>query len=283
MRQGDNAAQGSLRQNTRGNRGFFAMPAEYRLIRKKHQLLADGNFDTASYKAWPVGPAAFYDPTKYGMHLTRRLIVNNEINMRHLKPRRGNSMAFLQGFLRHPELVASIIPSSRFLERRIIDTALISQARLVVELGPGTGGTTRAILNALPTDGKLLAIEITPEFIALLNSHPDPRLTIHHGSAEHIREALSLHGLSRPDVVVSGIPFSTMPQEVANRILAAVWSSLAPGGQFVAYQFRDRVALLGRKLFGRPKIEMELLNVPPMRIYQWRKPSVESRLGPPRN
>jgi phosphatidylethanolamine/phosphatidyl-N-methylethanolamine N-methyltransferase len=40
----------------------------------------------------------------------------------------------------------------------------------------------------------------------------------------------------------------------------------------VAYQFRDRVAILGRKLFGRPEVEMELLNAPPTRVFHWRKP-----------
>jgi phosphatidylethanolamine/phosphatidyl-N-methylethanolamine N-methyltransferase len=209
--------------------------------------------------------------------------VNNSLNTRQLRTRRGNGFAFLQGFLRHPELVASIIPSSRFLERRLIDTALISRARLVVELGPGTGGTTRAILEALPADSKLLAIEITPEFVSLLKNHPDSRLTVHPGSAEHIREALSLHGLGRPDVVVSGIPFSTMPLELGRRIIGAVWSCLAPGGHFVAYQFRDRVALLGRKLLGQPKVELELLNVPPMRIYHWCKPQPGSQTFTQRN
>lgn len=198
--------------------------------------------------------------------------MHTHVDNRRSRPRRNDGLTFLQGFLRNPELVASVIPSSRFLERRIIDTAFIGRAGLVVELGPGTGGTTRAILEALPAESKLLAIEITPEFVSLLKNHPDPRLMVHLGSAEHIREALSLHGLGRPDVVVSGIPFSTMPLDLGRRILASVWACLLPGGHFVAYQVRDRVALLGRKLLGRPEVELELLNVPPMRIYHWRKP-----------
>jgi phosphatidylethanolamine/phosphatidyl-N-methylethanolamine N-methyltransferase len=196
---------------------------------------------------------------------------------------RGANLAFLQEFIRHPELIGSIIPSSRFLERRLIDTALISKAKLVVELGPGTGGTTRAILEALPPASKLLAIEITPEFVALLRNHPDPRLTVHLGSAEHIREALSMHGLDRPDVVVSGIPFSTMSFELGCHIIRAVWACLAPGGHFVAYQVRSRVAFLGRKLLGRPKIGLELLNLPPVRIYHWHKSRGESPVPAPQN
>jgi phosphatidylethanolamine/phosphatidyl-N-methylethanolamine N-methyltransferase len=81
-------------------------------------------------------------------------------------------------------------------------------------------------------------------------------------------------------VVVSGIPFSTRPAALGRRILGEVWACLAPGGRFVAYQFRDRVAVLGRKLFGSPDIKVELLNAPPMRVYRWRKPASHASGAP---
>ena len=197
---------------------------------------------------------------------------SGKLGLHGFRPQPDKRLAFLQGFLQRPQLVGSVIPSSRFLERRIVDAAGIDAARTVVELGPGTGGTTRAILRSLPHDSRLCAIEISPRFAALLRSNSDPRLTVHLGSAEHIREALDLHGLANPDVILSGIPFSTMPSALGQRILSSVWSSLTPGGQFVAYQFRDRVSVLGREILGAPKVEVELLNVPPMRVYCWRKP-----------
>lgn len=184
----------------------------------------------------------------------------------------NEGVAFFMGFMRHPRLVASIVPSSRFLTRRLAEYVSTSKARLVVELGPGIGGTTRAILEALPDQSQLLAIEINPEFIRLLRSEPDPRLIVHSGCAERIREALDLYGLSRPDLVISGIPFSTMPTALGRRILHAVWSSLSPGGRFVAYQVSSRIARLGRDLLGTPETGMAFLNVPPMRLYHWRKP-----------
>lgn len=184
----------------------------------------------------------------------------------------NEGVTFFLGFVRHPRLVASVVPSSRFLSRRLAGYVASSRARLVVELGPGIGGTTRAILNALPEQSRLLAIEINPEFIPLLRSEPDPRLIVHSGCAERIREALDQYGLARPDIVISGIPFSTMPTALGRRILHAVWSSLKPGGRFVAYQVSSRIARLGRDLLGTPETDLTLLNVPPMRLYQWRKP-----------
>jgi phospholipid N-methyltransferase len=197
------------------------------------------------------------------------------------RQRRGNhkgGLAFFKGFLRHPELVGSVIPSSRFLEKRIVDAAVTSSTRFVVELGPGTGGTTRAILNSLPDDAILLAIEINPKFATMLKTVDDPRLVVHLGSAENIQDILkSFNGL-RPDAVISGIPFSTMPPARGGRILEAVWSSLAPGGFFVAYQFRRRVAELGKKSLGKPETEMEFLNVPPVRLFRWRKPPASKKI-----
>ncbi len=189
---------------------------------------------------------------------------------RPLIPNPDHPIAFLKGFLDRPKEVGSILPSSRWMERRITRTAEIDHADVVVELGPGTGGTTKALLQAMRPDATLLAIEINPDFCELLRSTiDDPRLIVHHGSAAEIPEALEKNGLGAPDAVLSGIPFSTMPKDVGLAILRSVQESLAPGGRFVAYQFRDVVHTLGRRVFGKATIQLELLNVPPMRVYRW--------------
>ena len=187
-----------------------------------------------------------------------------------LIPQPDHPIAFLKGFLERPKEVGSIIPSSRWMERRITRTAEIATANVIVELGPGTGGTTKALLQAMGPDAKLLAIEINPGFCDLLrDTIDDPRLIVHHGSAADIPEALAKHELAAPDVVLSGIPFSTMPRELGISILESVKASLAPGGRFVAYQFRDVVHTLGKKVFGPASVQLELLNMPPMRVYRW--------------
>jgi len=186
---------------------------------------------------------------------------------------RTERIQFLRGFLKRPKQVGSIIPSSRFLERRVVRAAGAEGVRCAVELGPGTGGTTRALLRALPPEALLLAIEINPRFAGLLRAIPDPRLVVHEGSAAEIEDALRAHDLPAPDLVVSGIPFSTMPRRLGTAILRSAHESLAPGGRFVAYQVRDRVETLGREVFGPAAVQRELLNVPPMRVYRWDKPA----------
>jgi phospholipid N-methyltransferase len=191
-----------------------------------------------------------------------------------LIPQPDHPIAFLRGFLDRPKEVGSIIPSSRWMERRITRTAEIASAKLVIELGPGTGGTTKALLQAMGPDARLLAIEINPGFCELLTrTIDDDRLIVHEGSAAEIHDALVKHDLEAPDVILSGIPFSTMPQALGLSILRSVKKSLAPGGRFVAYQFRDVVHTLGKRVFGPASVQIELLNVPPMRVYRWDLPS----------
>ena len=182
-----------------------------------------------------------------------------------------DQIAFLQEFLKNPRQVASIIPSSRFLERRVVDLAEIPSARTIVDLGSGTGGITRAILAAMPACAKLLSIEINQRFYDLLGRIEDTRLVAHCGSAHELRETLALYDLPPPDVVISGIPFSTMNRPMGSRILETISSVLTPGGRFVAYQVSKQIENLSHPFFGSAQVALEVLNIPPLRLYRWEK------------
>lgn len=182
-----------------------------------------------------------------------------------------NQVSFFRGFLQHPQQVGSVVASSAFLERRIITSADVASAATVVELGCGTGGTTRAILDAMPADGRLLSIEINPRFHAMIESIDGHRLIAHQGSAEALRELLDHYALPAPEAVISGIPFSTMDEKVALSILEGIEAALAPSGRFIAYQVRGHVHTLGRRYFGPAEIAFEPLNIPPLRVFKWEK------------
>jgi len=187
--------------------------------------------------------------------------------------RAPGSLEFLRGFLRHPARVGSVIPSSHHLEQRLVAQARLAEARSVVELGPGTGGTTAAFLRALPATAQLLAIELDPHFHRHLRaSLDDARLHLALGSAEQLAAHVAERWMPAPDAIVSGIPFSTMPPEVSDRVAAAVAGALRPGGRFVAYQVRAHVADFVAPYLGRPQMSWELLNVPPVRVFTWVKP-----------
>jgi phosphatidylethanolamine/phosphatidyl-N-methylethanolamine N-methyltransferase len=182
-------------------------------------------------------------------------------------------LAFMRGFIASPGQVASFVPSSRSLEQELVRAAAIGQARTVVELGPGTGGTTRALLQAMRPDARLLAIELNPYFQRrLVERLSDDRLALQLGSAEQLAVMLDARGLPAPDAIISGIPFSTMPANVAQRIAASIAACLAPGGRFVAYQVREHVARFVAPHLGAPQIGWAIRNVPPMRVFRWVRP-----------
>lgn len=183
----------------------------------------------------------------------------------------NGQFTFFQEFLRHPLQIGSVIPSSRFLERRILEVSGIASAETIVELGSGTGGTTRAILGAMPPRAKLLSIEINPHLYASVSKISDDRLIAHLGNACELKKILSMYDMGCPEVVISGIPFSTMSHSTGSQVIEAVSSLLSPNGRFVAYQVSKRVASLCRPFLGTGQMEVELLNIPPIRIYQWAK------------
>jgi phospholipid N-methyltransferase len=183
----------------------------------------------------------------------------------------NGQFTFFQEFLKHPLQIGSVIPSSRFLEQRILEISRIASAQTIVELGSGTGGTTRAILGAMPQSAKLLSIEINPHLYASVSKISDDRLIAHLGNACELKKILFMYDMRRPEAVISGIPFSTMSHSTGSQVIEAVSSLLSPNGRFVAYQVSKRVASLCRPFLGTGQMEVELLNIPPVRIYQWEK------------
>ncbi|WP_166830894.1 class I SAM-dependent methyltransferase [Thalassoroseus pseudoceratinae] len=185
--------------------------------------------------------------------------------------RSPDSFSFFRGFLKEPRQVGSIIPSSPILERRLSTFARVPSARRIVELGPGTGGTTRALLRHMTEDAALMSIEANPLFIDRLQQIDDPRLAVQHGDALQVRELLNQAEWNNADLVISGIPFSTMDQETGRKLIADIHSLLSPNGAFVAYQIRDRVCNLAKGSFGRPDKCTVWRNIPPLRIFRWEK------------
>jgi phospholipid N-methyltransferase len=186
-------------------------------------------------------------------------------------------LVFLRGFLRNPKEVGSVIPSSRYLIRRVLDRGRVSRAQVIVELGAGTGVVTREILRRMPRSARLVAVEINPRFVRVLRrALPDPRLSVFEGSCADLEHALEGAGVEKADLVVSGIPFSTIGHGEGYRTLQAAKRILGPDGRFVAYQFRSHVRRLAEPLFGPAETHRGLWNLPPMRIYVWPAAGVDS-------
>ena len=177
----------------------------------------------------------------------------------------------LKAWLRNPIQVATIFPSSPFLTKQLADRDCIRTADRVIELGPGAGGTTAAMLSQMHSDAKMLTIEKTESFAEPLNAIQDPRLSICMADAMDLRDIAREENFGKTDVLISGIPFSLLPPEVAMRISQSIYQVLRPGGVFIAYQMKSDVKEYAEPLFGPPVTEPIPMNVPPLNAFVWEK------------
>jgi phospholipid N-methyltransferase len=186
----------------------------------------------------------------------------------------ASALLFARNFIKHPKMLGSIIPSSRFLIRNLLGKVDWPSVRVIVEFGPGVGTFTSEILRRMHPDARFVAIEMNRDFVELLErTIDDQRLHVVHGSAEEISTILDGLGLGRADVVISGIPFSTMPDGVADQILHSTHDSLSERGMLLIYQFSSDVRHRLEKIFGEVIQGFEPLNILPARLFYCRKRS----------
>ncbi|TCD04139.1 methyltransferase [Erythrobacteraceae bacterium CFH 75059] len=180
----------------------------------------------------------------------------------------GQWGVFFRGFLEHPRMVGSIIPSSRFTIEKMLAPVDWAACRLFVEYGPGVGTFCGPVLERLRRDGRLIVIDTNPLYVDYLNrTITDPRFTAVLGSATDVERIVASHGHTHADYVLSGLPFSTLPDGVGPEIAAATHRVLRPGGAFLVYQFSARARDYMADHFAHIEQGFEALNIPPCRLF----------------
>jgi len=177
------------------------------------------------------------------------------------------SAIFLKRFLQRPFQVASIIPSSKTLIRKVAGKMDFTESRVIAEFGPGEGCHTREILSRMDADSKLLLFEVDPELAQHLREQftDDRRVTVLHQDAAELPTALASRGIAHCDYVVSGIPFSILDPAKKRELLQHTFDSLAPHQRsaFIIYQVTNELVNHCRH-FPRNESEYCLQNLPPM-------------------
>jgi phospholipid N-methyltransferase len=176
----------------------------------------------------------------------------------------GPAGVFFQGFLEHPRMVGSIIPSSKSTIDKMLAPVNWDECKLFVEYGPGVGTFCRPVLERLRRDGELIVIDTNPLFIDYLNrTIRDSRFHAVLGSAENVEAIVRSLGHEQANYVLSGLPFSTLPDGVGPAIAAATHRVIQPGGAFLTYQFSTTARDLTARHFARVDTGFTWLNIPP--------------------
>jgi len=185
------------------------------------------------------------------------------------RPSRGQeTLLFAKNFLQHPKMLGSLIPSSRFLIDRLLTNVDWARARTIVEYGPGVGTITAHILSRMQPKARLIVFEMNEDFVRYLARNlPDPRLHVVHGSAESVQNELDRLKLDGADYIISGIPFTTMPTELRDKIMRESREALNPGGAVLVYQFTRAVLPYLQSHFSRIRQDFEPRNILPARLF----------------
>lgn len=181
-------------------------------------------------------------------------------------------------FLKHPSMVGTACPASRHLVRQMLAPVAWERITTFVEYGPGTGRFTQAALARLPAHARLIAIDTNEAFAHHLRRHiNDPRLRVVNGSAEDVRDILRRQGLATADCILSGIPFSSIPNDKAAHIMEASAAILGPEGRFLAYQMRTAIEDHMFRRFQVIEEGFSWRNIPPCHLYWARIPMFRDR------
>ncbi|HUD95827.1 AAA family ATPase [Sphingobium sp.] len=173
-------------------------------------------------------------------------------------------------FFRHPSMVGSSFPASQRMVSRMFRSVDWNAINLMVEFGPGTGAFTATALGYLRPDATLLAIDTSSDFTQHLRRTlgGDSRLIVVTGSASDLDAILAARGINHIDCILSGLPFSTLSEAEARRIVDASARLLRPSGSFLAYQMRTAIRPYLVARFDTVMHDFEWWNLPPCHLYR---------------
>jgi phosphatidylethanolamine/phosphatidyl-N-methylethanolamine N-methyltransferase len=185
--------------------------------------------------------------------------------------RLDDEVRFIRSWIERPLSIGAVTPSGKVLARAMARYVDPNSTGPVVELGPGTGPVTEALVEAGVAPSRLVLVEFNPSFCRILRSrYPDATLV--QGDAYSMRRLLETLLLQPAAAVVSGLPLITKPIKMRLRLLRDAFDLMLPGAPFV--QFTYSVASPLPRRFGGFSVEASeriWMNLPPARVWVYRR------------
>ncbi|OGV52182.1 MAG: hypothetical protein A2X49_05920 [Lentisphaerae bacterium GWF2_52_8] len=185
----------------------------------------------------------------------------------------------LKQFITNPRTTGALWASSSHLSRTMTLNIGIESAKVVVELGPGTGAITEHILPAISPNTCFFAVELNKEMLKVFENR-FPETPIYHDSASNLPSLLDKKGVPAADVVISGLPWAAFPSGLQDEILDAILASLAKKGFFTTFAYLQGLLLPSAQKFSKKlkrhfsrveKSPVVWRNIPPAFVYRCQK------------
>ena len=198
-----------------------------------------------------------------------------ELQIKQFERKKGirldDEVRFIRSWIERPLSIGAVTPSGKVLARAMARYVDPQSDGPVVELGPGTGPITEALVEAGVDPARLVLVEFDPTFCRILRSRY-PEATLVQGDAYSLRRLLETLLIQPAAAVVSGLPLITKPLKMRMRLLRDAFDLMLPGAPFV--QFTYSVASPVPKRLGGFTAEASeriWLNIPPARVWVYRK------------
>ncbi|HWY13594.1 MAG TPA: rRNA adenine N-6-methyltransferase family protein [Rhizomicrobium sp.] len=181
-----------------------------------------------------------------------------------------DELRFLRSLVVRPRSMGAIAPSSPALARKIAEQIDPRTEGMVIELGPGTGVVTDALIARGIVEDRLIAIESDPDMAQLVRER-FPKLRVVEGDAYDLERSLIGHACEGLAGVVSGLPLLNQPVARRYALIASALAHLAPGAPFVQFSYGWTPPVPAGKDFTVEHAGFVLANLPPARVWVYRR------------
>ncbi len=181
-----------------------------------------------------------------------------------------DQLRFLARLIARPVHTGAVAPSSRALGRAMAAQVDLKSDLPVLELGPGTGVVTEALLECGIAPSRLTAIEYDAGFAARVRERC-PGVQMIEGDAFNLEKTLE-GKLSGPlAAVISSLPLVNFPMAMRTGLLDDIFHRLAPGAPFIQFSYRIKPPVPPPEGFDLKRAAVIWLNLPPARVWVYRK------------
>ncbi len=165
----------------------------------------------------------------------------------------------------------AIANSSKFLTGNILKKVNFPNAKYIIELGAGDGCMTKEILKRMKHDTKLISFELDKKRFNKLNKINDKRLILVNDNAANLQTHLIKNNINEVDFVISGLPYTLLPQKTVDRILKAVSLIIKPEGKYIEFRYSPIHLKELKGIFSNVDLDFTLINIPPAFVYTCQK------------
>ena len=185
----------------------------------------------------------------------------------------GDEARFIKSWIDDPGRTGSVTPSSPALARRMASFVDPAQPGPVIEIGPGTGPVTEALIERGIDESRLVLVEYSSEFCALLRKR-FPRATVVQGDAYALTQTLAGHLGEKAVALVSSLPLFNRPPAARTALAKEVFPLLVEGAPFIQFTY-SVISPIPRRGSGLKAFVSEwvLRNIPPARVWVYRQGS----------